>query len=184
MKKAISVRVAAALLLIQSFILPLAIQAQDVKQDINAAIRKEETDNSKIMNTMFYFTDLYGPRLTGSPNHVNAEKWAADEMKRWGFDYTGLEPWDFGHPGWVNDYNTGVMLSPQADTLTYEVLAWTPSTKGKVAADVVSMVLPQFPAQENPRIMQNPTQEELTAYLAKIAPQVQGKIVMVGKPTF
>ena len=66
---------------------------------------------------MFYFTDLYGPRLTGSPNHVNAEKWAADEMKRWGFDYTGLEPWDFGHPGWVNDYNTGVMLSPSELTV-------------------------------------------------------------------
>ena len=133
---------------------------------------------------MFYFTDLYGPRLTGSPNHVNAEKWAAEEMKRWGFDYTGLEPWDFGHPGWVNDYNTGVMLSPVADTLTYEVLAWTPSTNGKVAADTVSLVVPQFPAAENPQVMQNPTQEELTAYLSKMAPLVKGKIVIVGKPTF
>jgi hypothetical protein len=133
---------------------------------------------------MFYFTDVYGPRLTGSPNHVNAEKWAAEEMKRWGFDYTGLEPWDFGHPGWVNDYNTGVMLEPQADTLTYEVLAWTPSTKGKATANVVSLVIPQFPAAENPRVMQNPTQQELTAYLNQMAPQVRKKIVIVGKPTF
>ena len=137
-------------LLLQSLLIPVAIFGQAPPADVIAAIRKEENDNSKIMNTMFYFTDLYGPRLTGSPNHVNAEKWAADEMKKWGFDYTGLEPWDFGHPGWVNDYNTGVMLSPVADTLTYEVLAWTPSTKGKVSADVVSMVIPQFPAQENP----------------------------------
>jgi carboxypeptidase Q len=173
-----------AALLLQSLIIPATLVGQAPPADVLAAIRKEENDNSKIMNTMFYFTDLYGPRLTGSPNHVNAEKWAADEMKKWGFDYTGLEPWDFGHPGWVNDYNTGVMLSPVADTLTYEVLAWTPSTKGKVSSDVVSVVIPQFPAQENPRIMQNPTQEELTAYLAKMAPQVQGTIVIVGKPTF
>ncbi len=173
-----------AAILISAFIAPAAIFAQDSQADVYARIRKEEMENSKIMNTMFYLTDLYGPRLTGSPNHVNAEKWAAEEMKRWGFDYSGLEPWDFGHPGWVNDYNTGVMLSPQADTLTYEVLAWTPSTKGKATAGVVSMVMPQFPAKENERVMQNPTQEELTAYFAKMAPQVRGKIVIVGKPTF
>jgi hypothetical protein len=177
-----SYRFVLAALLLQSLVLPAILVAQ--VPDVNAAIRKEENENSKIMNTMFYFTDLYGPRLTGSPNHVNAEKWAADEMKRWGFDYTGLEPWDFGHPGWVNDYNTGVMLEPQADTLTYEVLAWTPSTKGKATANVVSMVIPQFPAKENPRVMQNPTQEELTAYLTKMAPIVKKKIVIMGKPTF
>jgi len=185
MTKIFSIRFAAALLLLHSFILPFAAQAQDLKRDaIYAAIRKEENENSKIMNTMYYFTDVYGPRLTGSPNHVNAEKWAADEMKRWGFDFTGLEPWDFGHPGWVNDYNTGVMLSPQADTLTYEVLAWTPSTKGKVKSDVVNLVIPQFPAKENPRVMQNPTQEELNAYFAKMAPEVKKKIVLMGTPTF
>jgi hypothetical protein len=176
---------ALVVLVIQAFFVPtILLGQQQTQQDVYAAIRKEENENSKIMNTMFYFTDLYGPRLTGSPNHVNAEKWAAEEMKRWGFDYTGLEPWDFGHPGWVNDYNTGVMLSPVADTLTYEVLAWTPSTKGKVSADVVSMVIPQFPAKENARIMQNPTQEELTAYLTKMAPAVKGKIVIAGTPTF
>jgi len=153
----------AAVAAMWSVLVPAVSLGQQAPADVNAAIRKEGMENSKIMNTMFYFTDVYGPRLTGSPNHVNAEKWAAEEMKKWGFDYTGLEPWDFGHPGWVNDYNTGVMLEPQADTLTYEMLAWTPSTKGKVNANVVSMVIPQFPAAENPRVMQNPTQEELTA---------------------
>jgi hypothetical protein len=152
--------------------------------DVYAAIRKEEMENSKILNTMHYFTDLYGPRLTGSPNHKNAAQWAADEMKRWGFDNTYLEPWDFGHPGWVNDRNTGLMISPVADTLTFEVLAWTPSTKGKVTSEVVNFVVPQFPASENPRVMQNPTQEELNAYFAKMQSAVKGKIVIYGKQTF
>ena len=182
MKKTPRYRWILAALVLHAVVLPAFLVAQ--VPDINAAIRKEENENSKIMNTMFYFTDVYGPRLTGSPNHVNAEKWAADEMKKWGFDYTGLEPWDFNHPGWVNDYNTGVMLEPQADTLTYEVLAWTPSTKGKVTANAVSMVIPQFPAKENPRVLQNPTQEELTAYFTQMAPQIKKKIVIMGKPTF
>src|SRR4029453_4408201 len=115
MNKYRNTRYAVALLLIQTFLLPLMLWAQQGQPlDINAAIRKEGMENSKIMHTLHIFTDLYGPRLTGSPNHYNAAKWAAEEMKRWGFDQTALEPWEFGHPAWVNDTNTGLMLSPPA----------------------------------------------------------------------
>lgn len=176
-------KIAAAVVLLQSFVMPAAMLAQDTKQaEVYAAIRKEGMENSKIMNTMHYFTDLYGPRLTGSPNHVNAAKWAASEMKSWGFDKTELEAWEFGHPGWINERNYGLMLKPVADTLTFEVLAWTPSTKGVVTADAASIVIPTFPAAENPRIMQNPTQEELTAYFNKVKGDIAGKIVLVGAP--
>src|ERR1044071_533022 len=164
MRKPTIARGVIALLIVQSLILPAAIFAQQAapQADINAAIRKEEMENSKIMHTLHILTDLYGPRLTGSPNHENAAKWAASEMKSWGFDYTGLEPWDFGHPGWVNDRNTGLMISPVADTLTYEVLAWTPSTKGKVRTNAVHIITPQFPSPTNPNVMQGPTKEEIT----------------------
>lgn len=182
MKKTFVSYFAVTLLLLQSLLLPGSLLAQTTAQaDIHAAIRKEGMENSKIMNTLHYFTDLYGPRLTGSPNHVNAAKWGAREMKAWGFDNTELEPWEFGHPGWVNERNVGLMLSPVQDTLNYEVLAWTPSTKGVVTTDAVNIVLPQFPSAENPRILQNPTQEELTAYFNGIKSLVNGKIVLVGK---
>ncbi len=184
MKRLNLVKSLVAFIVLQSFIFPLASYAQMSTADVNAAIRKEETENSKIMHTLHIFSDLYGPRLTGSPNHLNAAKWAAAEMKSWGFDNTALEPWDFGHPGWVNERNTGLMLSPVQDTLTFEVLAWTPSTKGIVTSDAFSLVAPQFPSATNPSVMQGPTQEELTAYLDSIGSQVKGKIVIVGKPTF
>src|SRR5829696_8275887 len=186
MSRMMTARIILAILLVHGFILPKTVigQVTPPPSDINAAIRKEGMENSKIMNTMHYFADLYGPRLTGSPNHVNAAKWAGEEMKRWGFDNTALEPWDFGHPGWVNDRNTGLMISPMADTLTFEVLAWTPSTKGKVVADAVHIVTPQFPSAANPNVMQGPTQEELTAYLNSVRSSVTKKIVLVGKPSF
>ena len=170
----------------QTILLPNILLAQTAAPaaDINAAIRKEGMENSKIMNTMHYFTDLYGPRLTGSPNHVNAAKWGVSEMKLWGFDNAELEVWDFGHPGWVNERNTGLMLSPVQDTLTYEVVAWTPSTKGVITSDAVQIVIPLFPSAANPQIMQLPTQEELTAYLNSVKSSVIGKIVLVGKHLF
>jgi len=65
-----------ALFLLHAFLLPLATFAQ--APDVNAQIRKEGMENSKIMHTMHYLADVYGPRLTGSPNHVNAAKWAVD----------------------------------------------------------------------------------------------------------
>jgi carboxypeptidase Q len=183
MNKYLTLRTAIALLLIQTFLLPGILLAQRAQSaaDINAAIRKEETENSRIMHTLHILTDLYGPRLTGSPNHVAAAKWATDEMKSWGFDNTSLEAWDFGHPGWVNERNTGLMLSPVQDTLTYEVLSWTPSTKGVITSDAVNIVIPQVPSPENPAIMLNPTQEELTAYLESVRGKVSGKIVLAGK---
>lgn len=173
-----------ASILLSTFIAPAAMFGQTVPANINAAIRKEGMENSKVMHSLHILTDLYGPRLTGSPNHENAAKWVASELKSWGFENTALEPWDFGHPGWVNDYNTGVMLSPVADTLTFEVLAWTPSTPGKVVANAAHIVLPTFPSATNPNVMQNPTREELMAYLNSVKSKVAGKIVLVGKPTF
>ena len=154
------------------------------RDEVYAKIRKEGMDNSKVMNTIHYFSDLYGPRLTGSPNYNNAAKWGTEEMKRWGFDNTYLDPWEFGRPGWVNERNTGLIVSPMQDTLTYEVLAWSPSTKGVVTGDAFHLQIPQFPAAENARVMQNPTQAELTAYLDSIKPVVNGKMVLVGRHTF
>jgi hypothetical protein len=185
MKRHKVIKCTIVLMLLQALAMPASLRAQAAAPaDINAAIRKEGMENSKILHTLHILTDLYGPRLTGSPNHVNAAKWAADEMKRWGFDNTALEPWDFGHPGWVNDRNTGLMLAPVADTLTYEVLAWTPSTKGPVTADAVHIIPPTFPSPTNPNIMQPPTQEELNAFFESVKGQINGKIVLVGKPTF
>src|SRR5436305_12982931 len=122
MKKYIAANLFALLLL--QLVLPTSHFAQVANQaDIYSAIRKEENVKSKIMHTMHYLTDLYGPRLTGSPNHVNAVKWIERELQSWGFQNTTPESWEFGHPGWVNDRNYGLMLSPVADTLTFEVLA-------------------------------------------------------------
>jgi len=53
--------------------LQIAVRAQSAADpDINKKIRQEEMDHSQIMHTMHFLTDVYGPRLTGSPNHKAA----------------------------------------------------------------------------------------------------------------
>ncbi len=164
----IKARAIALLLLIT--LVPLSAFSQDSNADINAKIRKEGMENSKIMRTMHFFTDVYGPRLTGSPNHKAAADWAVKQMKEWGFDNPHLEPWDFGHPGWANERLTAHAIAPFKDALVCEALAWTPSTNGTVTAQTYNLVLPD-----------KPTQEELTAFFEKEKANVKGKIVLVGK---
>ncbi|MET0753663.1 MAG: M20/M25/M40 family metallo-hydrolase [Pyrinomonadaceae bacterium] len=169
-------------LLVFAFILQTVpfISAQQT-DDINAKIRAEGKNNSQIMKTLHVFTDVYGPRLTGSLNHKAAAEWAVQQMKTWGFDMAQLEPWDFGHPGWVNERASGFITSPVQDTLTFEVLAWTPGTKKAVKGQAFQLVIPTV-ATDKPNVTLPPTQAELTAYFDSIREQIKGKIVLVGKP--
>jgi len=154
--------------------------------DINAKIRKEEAEHSQIMRTMHFFTDVYGPRLTGSPNHKAAAEWAVKQMTAWGFENAHLEPWNFDHPGWLNERLTAHLVSPVKDPLVCEALSWTPGTNGVVTAQAVQIAWPETPASpDRPGGFSfGPTQEELTAYFNTVKDKVKGKIVLAGKTQF
>ena len=175
-----------ALLFAMTLLLQLAPAASAkppvLTPEVVAKIRKEAMDNSQILNTLHYYTDVYGPRLTGSPNLEAAGRWSMKQMKEWGFDHVEMEPWNFGSPGWTNDRATGAIVSPVQDQLTFEVLAWTPGTNGIVSRDAVRLTNPRKPNGDNPRCRRNPTQEELTAHLAGLAGKVRDGIVLAGGP--
>ncbi len=149
--------------------------------DINDKIRSEAMNKSQIMRTLHFLSDVYGPRLTGSPNHKAAADWAVRQMKTWGFDDAHLEAWDFGHPGWVNERAAGFITAPVQDSLVFEVLAWTPGTKGAVAGGAVQLIIPTRQSKDDPRVVFPPTQDELTAYFNSVKSQIAGKIVLVGR---
>jgi hypothetical protein len=136
-------------------------------------------------------TDRYGPRLAGSPNYEAAAKWAAATLTGWGLKNAHLEPWDFGRAGWLNERAAGYLVAPVQDTLTFEVLGWTPSTNGTVAAGAIEVAPPQGPAAAGrgapapvsvtPAQSQWPSKEELTQWLDANRAKVKGRIVLVGK---
>ena len=149
-----------------------ALAQNGAEKDLLDRIRQEEKNNSQIMKTMHMLSDMYGPRLTGSPNHKAAAEWAVKQMTAWGLQNAHLEPWDFGHVGWLNERLTAMIVSPVKDVLTVEALAWTPSTRGVVTAKAYQMILPE-----------RPTQEQLTAYFETQKAKVRGRIVLAGKHT-
>lgn len=163
--------------------------ADGIDTAMNDRIRVEALTNSAIMQTMHQLTDVYGPRLSGSPNHENAATWAVRQMESWGLTNGRLVPFDFGREGWLNEKAAGHIVAPVKDNLVFEVLAWTPSTNGTVTAPAVHLVPPLGPLVETPagpdarggtqRL--GPTAEDLKTYLADIAPRVKGAIVLVGR---
>jgi Zn-dependent M28 family amino/carboxypeptidase len=150
---------------------PVDVPAEKIDADMNARIRKEGMENSKIMETMHYLTDVYGPRLTGSPNFDNAAKWAVKQMESWGMVNGKLEPWNWGREGWLNERASGHIISPVKDNLVFEVLAWTPSTKGTVTAPAVLVTPPTQPMSE----------ADFGKYLADLGTKVKGAIVLIGE---
>ncbi len=140
------------------------------QQDINARIREEVNERSQVMRTLHYLTDVYGPRVTGSPSLKAAGEWAVQTMGSWGMTNGRMEPWEFGHAGWANERFSAHILSPVKDQLTAEVLAWTPGLPaGSVRAHAFHLIPPD-----------RTTPDQLTAYLEGIKSKVQGRIVLAG----
>ncbi len=176
--------------------LSILLYAQEkVDETTGAKMRSEELEHSKIMHTLHMLTDRYGPRVTGTPNHEMAAKWAVAEMTSWGMKNGHLEPWEFGHPGWLNESATAMIVAPVHENVKFEVLAWTPSTNGKVTGSAIEIVPPQGPmppasadapaagrggGRGGPQRL-GPTKEEMEKWLAEYKDKVRGKVVLVGK---
>ena len=174
----------------------ILLYAQErVDETTDAKMRSEELEHSKIMHTLHMLTDRYGPRVTGTPNHEMAAKWAVSEMTSWGMKNGHLEKWEFGHPGWLNESATANIIAPVHENLKFEVLAWTPSTQGKVTGSAVQLVPPQGPlppastdaapafpggGRGGPQRL-GPTKDEMEKWLADNKDKVRGKVVLVGK---
>ena len=167
MKQRLIVCTLAAMVTVPS--LPAA--QEKIDQDIQWKIRREATENSQILRTLHFLTDVYGPRLTGSPNLKAAQEWVVQETTRWGLKNAHLEPWNFGHPGWANEKLSVHAIAPFKDSLVAEALAWTPGTNGTVTAQTMQITVPA-----------RPTKETLAKFFDDHRAQVKGKIVMVGAP--
>jgi carboxypeptidase Q len=145
---------------------------EKIDSEINWKIRREETERSQVMRIVHFLTDVYGPRVTGSPNFKEAGRWALEEMQKWGMQSEHAENWAFSHAGWACEKSSVRVLSPYKSTLNVRVVAWTPSTKGLVRAGAAQITPPE-----------KPTLDELTTYLNGVKDKLSGRIVMVGAHT-
>ncbi len=138
--------------------------AQSEKLDYGAIgqIRDEGLNRSQVMDTLFWVTDRYGPRLTGSPQILAASDWAMRKMTEWGLSNVHREEWDFG-TGWSLVRFSAHLVEPEIQPLIGFPKAWSVGTDGPVTADVVRVTI------------------QTDMDFAKYRGQLKGKIVL-GQP--
>ena len=117
------------------------IRGQKVDEKIDTAtidkIKDEGMKHSHVMETLSYLTDVYGPRLTGSPNVKAAEDWAQKQMREWGLQNVHLEAWGPFGRGWSLEGFSASVTSPQYIPLLAFPKAWSPGTSGAVRGEPV-----------------------------------------------
>ncbi|HYM24540.1 MAG TPA: M20/M25/M40 family metallo-hydrolase [Vicinamibacterales bacterium] len=132
-----------AIAAVAALVIPLSAQfAPTEKLDLDAVyrIKEEGLQRSKVMEIESYLTDVYGPRLTGSPYNKEAADWAQKTMKEWGLANVHTEPWSFGR-GWQNNRFSAMALTPRAYPLIAYPKAWTPGTNGPVTGEAIMAVI-------------------------------------------
>ena len=146
---------------------PLLVSAEErVDLSVVHQIRSEalSAETSKVMDHLFYLTDVYGPRLANSPAYKTAAEWAMKQLKEYGLSNVHGEKWGpFAH-GWTYTYYAGHMLEPSYQPIIAVPVAWTSGTNGPVMGDAMIAII------EGP------------GDLPKFKGKLGGKIVLISKP--
>ena len=95
-------------------------------------IRREGLENSKVMDFLSWLSDVYGPRLSESPQYRKAGEWTVAKLKELGLVNAAMEPWGTFGRGWELQKIYAAMTAPQYMPMIAYPKAWTPSTNGVV----------------------------------------------------
>jgi carboxypeptidase Q len=101
----------------------------------------EGTNNSRVMEHLSWITDVFGPRIPGSPAYDKAAAWAVQRFKELGLAGATIEPaGEFGL-GWSYDYVSAHMTAPSYMPIVAYPRPWTGSTKGRITGAPVLAVI-------------------------------------------
>lgn len=100
------------------------------KSDPVARIRDEGLNRSQVMATLSQLTDVFGPRVTGSPGLRRASEWSREKFATWGMVNAHLEPWGPFGRGWELRRFSAQVVAPHAIPLIAYPKAWSPGLPG------------------------------------------------------
>ena len=99
-------------------------------------IKQEGLQRSRAQEMYLALTDRIGSRLTGSPAHVAAARWAQSLFTEFGLANARLEPFAFPR-GWTLEKISVEMTAPRYMPLIAYAEAWTPSLGRVLSGGIV-----------------------------------------------
>ena len=117
--------------------LSVAVSAQSpVDLGTVSRIKQEALARSQVMDHVGWMADVYGPRVTGTPNFARASDWAMKRFTEWGLANVHQERFAFGQ-GWRVERFSAHIVAPEPQPIIGYPRTYSPSTGGPVTADVV-----------------------------------------------
>lgn len=113
------------------------VPAEKIDTEMIEKIQQEGMERSKVMDTLSYLTDVYGPRLTGSPMTKVAGEWTVGKLTEWGLANAHLEAWGPFGRGWVMEGCSVNLVEPNFSPLIAYPKAWSPSTAKTVRGEPI-----------------------------------------------
>src|SRR5665213_533435 len=122
-----------------AFAAEVAAQSEWLAPDpsVVSKFQDEEAQHSHIMEVLGYLTDVYGPRLTNSPNIREAADYAVKTLTLYGLANVREETWGPFGRGWANELFEANEIAPRDFPLIAYPKAWTSGTNGVVTADAI-----------------------------------------------
>jgi len=158
----------------------LCLSAQDRgdRPDLGVVghIKTEAFDNSQLMDTLGYLTDVYGPRLSVSPEFRQAADWVVQRLQGYGIENVHLEKWGPFARSWSLKQASLEMLEPRYASLDAAALAWSDTTKGAVTGEPILTPYGSGRQTQDPKKLE----ADLNQYMAAWKGKLRGKIVMTG----
>ncbi len=114
----------------------LASAEEEVYWDVFQEIKDEVFANQEVIENASWLCDVFGPRNAKSPSYRASAEWAVKKLKEYGLSNARLEPYEFG-VGYVNEYISVHMMSPQYMTLLAYPATWSSGTDGRVRGQAV-----------------------------------------------
>src|SRR6185312_662021 len=118
---------------------PRTVARTDGKVDLAVVhrIKEEAYRRSKVMDHLFWLTDVNGPRLTCSPGFKTAADWAVRTLASFGAQSPHLEPWGKFGRAWTLQKFELALVEPGYARLSGVSKAWSHGTSGAVTGPVV-----------------------------------------------
>lgn len=154
-----------SLALLLAFVVSVPLLGEEaIDEAVIARIKTEGFQQSAVMDTLSWLSDVHGPRLTGTPALRRAGEWARDQLTRWGLTNAALESYGSIGRGWTLERFSIEMTEPQYMRIIGYPRAWSPAIASTLTG--------------TPMVVEVKSKDDFDKYRGTL----RGAIVMNGRP--
>lgn len=118
----------------------LPVQGREaVDQAVIDRLMEESLERSQAADTIRHLSDLYGPRLTGTPRYAEMAAWVEGRLRSWGIGHVRRESFGEGLRGWKVAEHSAAMTRPVFMRLNAQPICCGRSTYGRVSSPVLAV---------------------------------------------